>query len=133
MEAAQVRKENRIAVIKRRRRYADQKRAFIASMPTEPMVSVFDGKVKVLARRSQRRIRQRQGTRAADADTKPRKFDRDQTDDLYAWSKLRSGYMAEANEAGADRSRRRSETGMATAGIGARGIAPGRSFRGTAT
>ena len=32
---------------------------------------------------------------------KAQKFDRDQTDDLYAWSKLRSSYVAEANASSA--------------------------------
>jgi hypothetical protein len=63
-----------------------------------PTVAVYDGKAKVLA--NDREIEVDKGKEfTPGSDEKPRKFDRDQTDALYAWSKLRSGYLAEANEA----------------------------------
>jgi hypothetical protein len=65
-------------------------------------VAVYDGKAVV--RENDRQIDLGKGKElllTSNADLKPQKFDRNQTGDLYAWSKLRSEYMANANLASA--------------------------------
>jgi hypothetical protein len=68
----------------------------------QPAVAVYDGKAVV--RQNDRVIEVGKGKElalASEGALKPQKFDRNQTDDLYAWSKLRSEYMASANLASA--------------------------------
>jgi hypothetical protein len=67
-----------------------------------PSVAVYDGKAVV--QRNDRQIEVGKGKElalAADGTLKAQKFDHNQRDDLYAWSKLRSEYMANANLASA--------------------------------
>jgi hypothetical protein len=98
VEAAQVRDENRIDVVDGGVDVLIQKHGIYRFDADHPTVSVFDGKVKVLA--SDKGIEVGKGHQLAlGEDTKPRSFNRDQTDSLYAWSKLRSSYLAEANMA----------------------------------
>ena len=98
VEASWVRDENRIAVTDGGIDTLILKRGVYRFDADRPKVAVFDGKVRVLA--DDKGIEFGKGKELAlGVDTKPRKFDRDQTDDLYAWSKLRSGYLAEANQA----------------------------------
>jgi len=98
VEAAQVRDENRIDVIDGGVDVRIQKRGIYRFDADRPTVAVFDGKVKVL--NDGKGIEVGKGKQLAlNVDPKPRSFNRDQTDDLYAWSKLRSGYLADANMA----------------------------------
>jgi hypothetical protein len=101
VEAQSVQKENRIDVIDRGVDTLIEKNG-IYRFDTDPArVSVFDGKVKVLS--NDGGIEVGKGKELAlGTDVKARKFDRDQTDALYAWSRLRSGYLAEANESSAE-------------------------------
>lgn len=64
-----------------------------------PAVSVIDGKAVV--REGDRTVEVKKGRQLFlnDPNGKPQKFDRAAEDDLYAWSKVRSEYMAEANAA----------------------------------
>ncbi len=64
-------------------------------------VAVYDGKARVFEDDHSVEIKKGHELplEAGLASAKPRKFDRDQTDQLYDWSKLRSGYVAEANAA----------------------------------
>ncbi|HLI85720.1 MAG TPA: FecR domain-containing protein [Bryobacteraceae bacterium] len=68
-----------------------------------PLVAVYDGKATVLA--DDRKIELGKGHQlnlTADvAHMKAQKFDTQQTSELYAWSKLRSQYMAQASIASA--------------------------------
>jgi hypothetical protein len=97
IEAQQVQKENRISVVDHGVETLIEKNGIYRFDADRPMVSVFDGKVKVLA--DDRTVEVGKGKELAlGAETKPHKFDRDQTDNLYNWSKLRSSYMAEANQ-----------------------------------
>jgi hypothetical protein len=98
VEASQVKRENRIAIADGGFDTLIEKSGIYRFDADRPRVAVYEGKVKVLA--DDRAIEVGKGKDLAlGVDTKPRKFDRDQTDDLYAWSKLRSGYLAETNEA----------------------------------
>jgi hypothetical protein len=67
------------------------------------LLAVYDGKAVVSA--DDRSIDIKKGRELplepGLASVKPKKFDRDQTDELYAWSKLRSSYVAEANASSA--------------------------------
>ena len=100
IEAQQVKDENRIAIADNGVDTLIEKKGLYRFDADQPMVSVYDGKVKVLA--DDRTIEVGKGKELAlGTETKARKFDRDRTDELYAWSKLRSSYMAEANEASA--------------------------------
>jgi hypothetical protein len=64
-------------------------------------LSVFDGKAQVM--RDDSTVTVKKGHRLAMAalPLKPEKFDRNAEDPLYAWSKLRSAYIADASEASA--------------------------------
>jgi hypothetical protein len=97
IEAAQVRDENRIDVIDGGYDVRIQKHGIYRFDADRPTVAVFDGKAKVLTD-DNKGIEVGKGKQLAlGTDAKPRSFDREQTDDLYAWSKLRSGYLADAN------------------------------------
>jgi hypothetical protein len=98
VEAAQVRDQNRIGVIEGGYETLIEKKGIYQFDADRREIAVYDGKAKVLD--NDRPVEVGKGkTFALGVDEKPRKFDRDQTGDLYAWSKLRSGYLAEANEA----------------------------------
>jgi hypothetical protein len=65
-----------------------------------PRVAVYDG--KLVAQVDDREIEVKKGkelplTPTPGAELKPQKFDKNETDDLMAWSKLRSEYLAQAN------------------------------------
>ena len=97
VEAAQVRKENRIDVVDKGFNTILEKKGIYAFNADQPSVAVFDGQAKV--QMDDRNIEVKKGKEFAfGVDVKPQKFDRDNTGDLYAWSKLRSEYLAEANE-----------------------------------
>jgi hypothetical protein len=100
IEAQEVQKENRIDLIDHGVDTLIAKKGIYRFTADPPEISVYDGKAQVL--RNDRTIEVGKGKELAlTGDLKPRKFDRDQTDNLYAWSKLRSGYLAEANQASA--------------------------------
>src|SRR4051794_4462020 len=75
-----------------------EKKGIYAFDADQPRVAVYDG--KVTAQVDDRAVEVKKGKElplAAGTVVKPQKFDRNETDDLYAWSKLRSSYLAEAN------------------------------------
>jgi hypothetical protein len=79
-----------------------EKKGIYAFNADRPEVAVYDGKAEVQT--DDRTVDVKKGKElplAAGAVLKPQKFDRNQTDDLMSWSKLRSQYMAEANAASA--------------------------------
>jgi hypothetical protein len=102
VEAQEVRKENRIDVIDHGVDTLLEKNGIYRFDADRPMVAVFDGKAKVLT--NDKGVELGKGKELAldtGASLKPQKFDRDQVDSLYQWSKLRSQYDAEANAASA--------------------------------
>jgi hypothetical protein len=70
---------------------------FVAS--NNPSVSVIEGQAEVLKGDRNVKLRKDHELLLAQAGDKPQKFDKASEDDLYAWSKLRSDYMAQANAA----------------------------------
>jgi hypothetical protein len=64
-----------------------------------PSVSVIKGEAEVLKGDRNVKVKNDHELLLAQATNKPQKFDKASEDDLYAWSKLRSDYMAQANAA----------------------------------
>jgi hypothetical protein len=98
LEVAMIEKENRLLVRDRGTNVLIAKRGIYAFDAEQPRVAVYDGKAKVLV--DDREVEVGKGKQLpldSSAGLKPQKFDRKETDDLYAWSKLRSQYLAEAN------------------------------------
>jgi hypothetical protein len=102
VEAAQVEKENRLDVIDHGATTAIQKRGIYAFRADQPMVAVYEGEAQV--RQDDRTTELHKGKEvalgSANPQLKAQGFDvkaGENNDPLYAWSKLRSEYMAEAN------------------------------------
>uniref|UniRef100_Q01QB8 FecR protein domain-containing protein n=1 Tax=Solibacter usitatus (strain Ellin6076) TaxID=234267 RepID=Q01QB8_SOLUE len=103
VEAQDVRKENRIDVIDHGVGTLLEKKGIYRFDADHPMVAVFDGKAKVLTN-DEKGVELGKGKELAlntGGELKGQKFDRDQVDSLYQWSKLRSEYDAQANAASA--------------------------------
>jgi len=64
-----------------------------------PAVSVIDGKAEVREGDRKSEVKKDHQLQLNAANVKPQKFDKASEDDLYAWSKLRSQYVAQANAA----------------------------------
>ncbi|HZU25474.1 MAG TPA: hypothetical protein VFA04_08120 [Bryobacteraceae bacterium] len=64
-----------------------------------PTVSVIDGKADVREGDRTVKVKKDHQLLLTAANAKPQKFDKASEDDLYAWSKLRSEYVAKANAA----------------------------------
>jgi len=101
IEVDQIEKENHLAIHDNGFTTTIEKRGIYAFDTAPAAVSVYDG--KAVAQVGDRQIEAFKGQRVALAagTRKTQKFDRKQTDELYAWSKLRSEYMAEASAASA--------------------------------
>lgn len=102
MEAAQVEKENHLDVMDHGANTVIQKHGIYAFRADQPMVAVFEGEAQV--QQNDRTAKLKKGKEVAlgadNPDLKVQKFDvkkTEDTDPLYAWSKLRSEYVAEAN------------------------------------
>jgi hypothetical protein len=98
LEVATIEKENRLVVRDRGASVQIAKKGLYVFDAIAPRVAVYDGKAKVQI--DDREVEVGKGKQLAlepHAELKPQKFDRKETDDLYAWSKLRSQYLAEAN------------------------------------
>ncbi|HVW83373.1 MAG TPA: FecR domain-containing protein [Bryobacteraceae bacterium] len=67
----------------------------------EATVAVIDGKVQLDDNGSSKKFGKGKEVTLTGAELKPVKFDRKAEDELYRWSDVRSGYLAEANEAAA--------------------------------
>ena len=104
VEVDDVEKENRLDIVDNGIRTRLEKRGIYAFNADQPSVAVYDGKAVV--QDDDRTIEVKKGKQlpleSGTAKLKPQKFDRNETDDLYAWSKLRSGYLAEANASSAE-------------------------------
>lgn len=102
LEAEQVEKENNIDVVDHGASTVIEKHGIYEFNADHPMVAVYDGKAQV--REDDRTNEAGKGKEIALANNpelRTQKFDRHQEDDLYAWSKLRSEYVSEANMASA--------------------------------
>lgn len=102
VEVDQIQSENRLVVVDNGLSARLTKKGIYGFDANQPMVSVYDGKAEV--QRDDQSVEVGKGKQLAmqpDSRLKPQKFDRNQTDSLYEWSKLRSGYLAEANMASA--------------------------------
>ncbi|MBZ5582782.1 MAG: FecR domain-containing protein [Acidobacteriia bacterium] len=101
VEAAQVEKENHLVVQDNGASTVLEKHGLYEFNANQPAVAVYEGKAKV--EEDDHTVDVGKGKElplqpTATAKLKPEKFDRKDTDSLYAWSKLRSEYLAEANQ-----------------------------------
>ena len=101
VEVDQILKENHLAVIDSGFSTTLEKTGLYRFQASPAMVAVYDGKAET--RVDDRNIEVGKGKQLAliAGVRKPVKFDGAKTGELYAWSKLRSSYMAEANAASA--------------------------------
>src|ERR1051326_7309360 len=100
VEAAQVEKENRIDVVDHGVNTILEKHGIYEFNADNPMVAVYNGKAQV--QEDDRTKDVGKGKELAltnNPKLKTQSFDTKHEDDLYAWSKLRSQYMSEANMA----------------------------------
>jgi len=98
VEVDAIAKENHLEVADHGTRTLLEKKGIYQFGADQPGLRVYDGKAAVTV--ADRTIDVGKGKEllfTADTRLKPRSFDRHQTDQLYAWSKVRSGYLAEAN------------------------------------
>jgi hypothetical protein len=103
VEVDMIAPENRVTIVDNGYPTQLQKKGIYRFDADSPSVAVYDGKAAV--RVNDRNIelgKGRQLTLTGEvAHLKPQKFDTKHSSDLYAWSKLRSEYMAEANASSA--------------------------------
>jgi hypothetical protein len=103
VEVDMIAPENRVAVLDNGYTTQLLKKGIYRFDANMPSVAVYDGKAVVLA--NDKTIELGKGHQlmlaSNGAQLKPQKFDTKQTGDLYAWSKLRSEYTAQASVASA--------------------------------
>ena len=101
VEVDQIEKENHLVIVDNEVNTTIQKKGLYEFQASPANVSVYDGKAVVQI--DDRNIDVDKGKQLAltAGVRKAQKFDTEHRDQLYAWSKLRSGYMAEANAASA--------------------------------
>ncbi|HEV3332509.1 MAG TPA: FecR domain-containing protein [Bryobacteraceae bacterium] len=101
VEVDQIEKENHLAILDNGISTTLEKQGIYQFDANPASVAVYDG--KAVAQIDDKGIEVGKGKRLVltAGIRKPEKFDREQTGELYAWSKLRSGYMAEANASSA--------------------------------
>jgi hypothetical protein len=106
LDVARLEKENHLAVLDNGVRTTIEKQGLYKFDASQPLVAVYDGKASVQL--DDRSVEVKKGRELAlmNADgsnsrLKPDKFNTKETDDLYAWSRLRSEYNARANMASA--------------------------------
>jgi len=91
-------KENRLDVLDAGARIHIEKTGIYSLAANPPLVAVYDGKAQVVeGDRSVELTKGREVAIQPNAALKAQKFDRGRQDPLYAWSKLRSQYQADAN------------------------------------
>ena len=102
VEAARVEKENHIAVIDHGANTLIEKQGIYEFKADNPTVAVYDGKAQVRVDDHTKDVSKgKELALTQNPNTKTESFNRKQEDDLYAWSKLRSEYVSEANMASA--------------------------------
>ncbi len=98
LEVDLLEKENGLEVRNHGANVRIDKKGIYAFDADRPRLAVFDG--KATAQVDDRSVEVKKGRELPlqpATELKPQKFDTKETDDLYAWSKLRSQYLAEAN------------------------------------
>jgi hypothetical protein len=98
VEVDQIGRENYLAVLTGGTEIRVEKKGIYEFNADQPRVAVYDGKASL--REDDKIVSIGKGKElalGAGAAVKPRKFDRDRSDELYRWSSVRSGYLAEAN------------------------------------
>ncbi len=98
LEVDMLEKENHLVVRDAAANVRITKKGIYAFDADRPLLAVYDGKAE--AQVNDRPVEVGKGKQLPldqPVELKPQKFDRDETDDLMAWSKLRSEYLAEAN------------------------------------
>jgi hypothetical protein len=97
VEATDLRKENNIRVLDRGVTTTLVKNGLYDFDADNPRVRVYDGKVVV--QRDDNQVKAGKGKQVllANGQLKAISFDRDQRDELYAWSSLRSQYLAQTS------------------------------------
>ncbi|HWD00285.1 MAG TPA: FecR domain-containing protein [Candidatus Sulfopaludibacter sp.] len=98
VEAAEVKKENRLDVIDHGANTVIEKHGIYAFKANQPTVAVFEGEAQV--QQDDRTLKVKKGKESDLAQMSVEKFDvksAEANDPLYSWSKLRSEYVAEAN------------------------------------
>jgi len=98
VEAAEVLEGNHLNVLDGGATTLIQKRGVYEFRAQQPTVAVFDGKAEVMV--DDHNVELGKGKELLLTQTKPQKFDRTEaeaSDNLYAWSKLRSEYVSETN------------------------------------
>jgi hypothetical protein len=102
VEADQVQKENNLVVLDHGANIAIKKHGVFEFNADQPMVAVYDGKAQVQEDDQAKEIgKGQQISLAQNPKLKAESFNWRREDDLYAWSKLRSEYVSEANMASA--------------------------------
>lgn len=101
LEVDMLAKENHLAVRDGASDVAIIKKGVYEFNADQPKVAVYDGKVQTQVGDKSVDVGKGKELPLDGSAVKPRKFDRKETDDLMAWSKLRSQYVAEANAASA--------------------------------
>jgi len=100
VEVDQIEKENRLGVVDHEIDTTLEKKGIYRFDADRPLVAVLDGKAVV--HDDDRTVEVKKGKELSlDGGTKPQSFDRKATDELYAWSRLRSQYLANASLASA--------------------------------
>jgi hypothetical protein len=100
LEVADLQKENHLAVVDSGITSEVAKKGLYRFDADTPMAQVYDGKLKVYQNDGMTDVGKGKEVRlGSNADVKPQKFDRNEKDDLYRWSELRSKYLADANAA----------------------------------
>jgi hypothetical protein len=102
VEADYVTKANYIAVLDNGYTTAIEKNGVYSFDANQPMVSVYDGEARVTGG-NDKSVNVKKGKEvalvASNGQLKEQHFDTGAPSSLYAWSRLRSGYMAQANQA----------------------------------
>jgi hypothetical protein len=100
VEADQVEKENHLAVTDHGANVVLEKKGIYEFNANDPLVAVYDGKAKVQENDRETDVgKGKELLLTNNPALKAESFDRRHEDDLYAWSKLRSEYISEANMA----------------------------------
>lgn len=98
VEVDMIAPENHLVVADHGSNIRLEKKGLYSFNADQPLLAVYDGKASVqIGDKSTEVGRGKELTLQPEAKLKTQSFDRNQEGDLYAWSRLRSEYMAEAN------------------------------------
>jgi hypothetical protein len=102
IEADDLHPENNLQVVDRGATAKIEKNGLYRFDAERPMIAVYDGKALVQENDKSVEVKKDHAVALDATPLKSKKFDMNGSeDDLYAWSKLRSGYLAEANASSA--------------------------------